>query len=157
MTLRAHARLFLLAALAWLAFWIAGLPAYYQQYSTRSLAVFEVLLVAPVGAVGYLALRERRRASRMTRAVAISFHFTIPLFLYDYAYCGLHLGRGLGFLAGYWYLTVYYVVPWSLLLPMAAWLDRRETAGRDRRRDSTPRGAGPGQDRPHLPASTKLK
>lgn len=127
MTIRAHARLSLLAALAWFAFWVAGLPDYYQQYSTRSLVLFEVLLVGPVCAVGYVALRDRRRVSRMRRAVAISFHFTIPLFFYDLAYCGIHLGRGLGFVAAYWYLTVYYFVPWLLLLPMAAWLDRRAT------------------------------
>jgi hypothetical protein len=127
MTFRAHARLSLLAALAWLAFWVAGLPDYYQQYSTRSLVLFEVLLVGPVCAVGYVALLDRRRVSRMRRAVAISFHFTIPLFFYDLAYCGIYLGRGLGFVAAYWYLTVYYFVPWLLLLPMAAWLDRRAT------------------------------
>lgn len=125
MTVRAHARLFLLAAAAWLAFWVAGLPDYYQQYSTRSLVLFEVLLLGPVWAVGYLALRERRRVSRSRRAFAISFHFSIPLFLYDLAYCGVHLGHGFGFVGPYWYLTVYYFVPWLLFLPTAAWLDRR--------------------------------
>mgnify|MGYP001415150437 CR=1 FL=1 len=64
MTLRAHARLALLAALAWLAFWVAGLPHYYQQYSTRALVLLEVLLVGPVCAVAYLALRPQSVASR---------------------------------------------------------------------------------------------
>ncbi|WP_242346351.1 hypothetical protein [Anaeromyxobacter terrae] len=128
MSLRAHARLFLVAALIWLAFWVAGLPDYYQQYSTRSLVVFEVLLLGPVWTVGYLALRDHRRVSRMRRAVAISFHFTIPLFVYDLAYCGLYRGLGLGFVVPYWYLTAYYFVPWVLFLPTAAWLDRRAAA-----------------------------
>ncbi len=127
MTVRAHARLSLLAALAWLAFWVAGLPDYYQQYSTRALIVFEVLLIGPVCAVGYLALRRQRRVSRVRRAIALSFHFTIPLFFYDLAYCGIHLGHGIGFVVPYWYLTVYYFVPWLLLLPMAVWLDRGAT------------------------------
>jgi hypothetical protein len=125
MTARGHLELLASATAVWLAFWLAGLPDYYQQYSTRSLAVFEVLLLAPVGAAGWLALRARRRLPRMRRALAISFYFTVPLFLYDLAYCGLRLGRGLGFVVEYWYLTAYYVVPWVLFPVTAALLDRR--------------------------------
>lgn len=130
MSAREHLRLLAGATIVWAAFWIAGLPDYYRQYTTRALVAFELLLLVPVGLAGYLALRRRRRASRTARAIAISFWFTVPLFLYDLAYCGIHLGHGLGFVVPYWYLTAYYVVPWLLFPATAAWLDRAETARR---------------------------
>jgi hypothetical protein len=127
MSVRGHLKLLATATLVWLGFWVAGLPDYYRQYSTRSLVLFEVLLLVPVGLAGLVALRGRRRVPRMARAVAISFHFTVPLFLYDLAYCGLHLGHGLGFVVPYWYLTAYYLVPWALFPATALWLDRLES------------------------------
>jgi hypothetical protein len=124
MTTRGHLKLLVTATVVWLGFWVAGLPDYYQQYSARTLLVFEALLLVPVWAAGFLALRSRRRASRMKRACAIAFYFTIPLFLYDLVYCGLYLGHGLGFVARYWYLSTYYVVPWALYPATALWLER---------------------------------
>jgi len=44
---------------------------------------------------------------------------------FDYAYCGLYLGQGWRFLAGHWYLTLFYAVPWLILLPMGLWLARQ--------------------------------
>lgn len=130
MRLRSHLKLLGLATLTWLAFFLAGLPDYYRQYSTRALVAFEVALLLPVWAAGYLALRSRGRTPRTKRAVAIAFWFTVPLALYDFAYCGLHLGHGPAFVIPYWYLATYYVVPWLLFPPTAAWLERREPAGR---------------------------
>lgn len=121
-----HLQLLVAATVVWLGFWLAGLPDYYQQYSTRSLVVFEVLLLAPTWAAGYLSLRRRRAGSRTSRAVAICFYFTVPLFLYDLLYCALYLGHGLRFVIRYWYLTAYYFVPWALLVPTAVWLDVSE-------------------------------
>jgi hypothetical protein len=126
MSARGHLRLLLTASVVWLGFWIAGLPDYYRQYSTRSLVVFELLLLVPVWAAGFLALRRRRGAARRRRAVALAFYFTVPLFLYDLAYCGIHLGHGLGFVVPYWYLTAYYVVPWVLFPATALGIDRLE-------------------------------
>jgi hypothetical protein len=123
---RGHLRLFGLATLVWLAFLVAGLPGYYRQYSTRSLVVFEVVLLAPVVAFAVAALRPARRLTRMRRAIAIAFWFTVPLFFYDLAYCGLWLGHGLRFVVTYWWLTAYYAVPWVVLPATAWWLDRRE-------------------------------
>jgi hypothetical protein len=130
MTTRGHLRLLGVATAVWLGFWVAGLPDYYQQYSTRALVVFEVLLLAPVWAAGFLALRVPRRRSRMRRALTLSFYFTVPLFIYDLVYCGLHLGHGLRFVVQYWYLSAYYVVPWALFPLTALRLDRAAAAAR---------------------------
>lgn len=56
---------------------------------------------------------------RKPLAFWLSFYFTVPLMLLDYAYCGLYLGHGWSFLLTYWYLTAFYVIPWLILLPIA--------------------------------------
>lgn len=129
MSARAHLRLLLVATAVWLAFWLAGLPDYYLQYPARAMAAFETALLVPVALAGWIALRPRGRTSRRSRAVALAFWFTVPLFLYDLAYCGAWLGHGLGFVRTYWFLTTYYVVPWALFVPTALWLDRRDARG----------------------------
>lgn len=129
MRARGHLKLLVAATSVWLGFWVAGLPDYYQQYSTRSLVVFELLLLVPVWIAGFMALRVRRGRSRIRRALAISFYFTVPLFLYDLAYCGAYLGHGLRFVVQYWYLTVYYLVPWALFPLTALWLERAVASG----------------------------
>lgn len=133
MRARGHLKLLGLASLLWLAFLVAGAPAYYRQYSTSALVIFEVLLLGPVAAAGVVVLRARPRAARLRHALLVSFYFSAPLFLYDLAYCGVHLGHGLRFTLVYWYLTVYYFVPWALFPATALWLDRRE-------RDASPAG-----------------
>jgi len=124
MKLGKHLKLLASATAVWLGVWIAGLPDYFQQYSTRALIAFEVVLLGPVGLAGFLALR-KRRAPRTKQAALLSVYFSLPLFVYDLFYCGWYLGHGLRFLATYWYLTTYYFVPAILFMPTAWWLDRR--------------------------------
>ena len=63
------------------------------------------------------------------RRLALSFwrslYFTAPLFLLDWLYCGIYLGEGAGYFAKYWYLTVFYFVPWMLFLPMGVVLEKK--------------------------------
>lgn len=127
MRLRGHLKILGAATAVWLAFWIAGLPEYYQQYSTRALLVLEVVLLPPIWTIGFVVLRTWR-GSRLRHALVLSFYFTVPVFLYDLLYCGAYLGHGLGFVVRYWYLTTYYFVPPLLLVPTALWLDRPATS-----------------------------
>lgn len=130
MKTRGHIRLFATATTVWGAFWVAGLPSYYQQYSAPAMLWFEViLLLGLIGPVHYV-LRTVPGERRRNTAVWIAFYFTVPLAVYDWLYCGVHLGHGLAFLWRYWYLTTYYVIPWLLLPGMAVILDRAESVAR---------------------------
>jgi hypothetical protein len=60
----------------------------------------------------------------------LAFYITVPLLLYDVLYCGVYLGYGAGFVVEFWYLSVYYIVPWIILPPTGLWLDRRPATGR---------------------------
>ena len=125
MTGRGHIRLFLIATLVWAAFLLGGLPSYYQQYSTRFMLLFDVVVLVPIAGVGYLVLRGVRRERRMKVAVWIAVYFTVPLAIYDWLYCGIYLGHGMQFLSRFWYLTVYYIIPWVLLPMVALMLNHR--------------------------------
>ena len=125
--MRGHIRIFLIATVVWTGFWIAGLPSYYQQYSNLLMFWFDSLLLIPLAAIVYFVLRPLRPERRLTIALWLSFYFTVPLALYDWLFCGLYLGHGIQFLSRYWYLTVYYPIPWILMPLVALLLNRSET------------------------------
>lgn len=130
MTIRRHLTLLLQAIVAWVAFWLAGLPGYYQQYSTLTMAVACVLLSVAISLVAILLLRSGRSDTRLRRAFWLSFYFTVPLAALDAVYCGWYLGVGREFFASYWYLWVFYITPWLTFPPTALLLGQRSDVGR---------------------------
>jgi hypothetical protein len=123
---RHHIRLLGLATVVWAAFLIGGLPDYYQQYSPVFMLVFDLLVLVPIAIVYWAVLVRLPPQRRMQVALWIAFYFTVPLAVYDFIYCGIVLGFGSGFVVDFWYLTVYYVIPW-LLGPTIVWtINRRD-------------------------------
>lgn len=124
MTIRDHIQIFLIATVVWTGFWIAGLPSYYQQYSSFLMICFDLLVLVPIAAIIYFVLKRLQPERRLAIALWLAFYFTIPLAVYDWLYCGFYLGHGVQFISRYWYLTVYYAIPWILLPLMAVLLNR---------------------------------
>jgi len=122
MTPRKHFVLLLQATFAWLAFWLIGLPSYYQQYSAVVMAVASILLSVVISLAAILVLQGGRDETRMSRAFWFSVYFTLPFAALDALYCGWYLGHGVEFFAKYWYLWVFYVTPWLTFMPTAALL-----------------------------------
>jgi hypothetical protein len=85
---------------------------------------FDTVLLIPIVAIVYFVLRRLCPARRVAIALWLAFYFTVPLAIYDWLYCGLYLGHGAQFILRYWYLTVYYAIPWILLPFMAFVLNR---------------------------------
>jgi hypothetical protein len=127
LTPRGHIRLLLIATLVWAAFLIGGLPSYYQQYSTRFMVWFDLVVLVPITGVVYIVLRGVRPERRLKVSAWIAFYFTVPLAIYDWLYCGVYLGHGIKFLSRFWYLSVYYAIPWVLMPGVALMLDRRSS------------------------------
>ena len=119
-----HVKLLLQAVAVWGAFWVFGLPDYYQQYSATAIGVACVLLSVAISLGAVLVLLQVRPESRASRAFWISFYYTVPLAVLDTWYCGIYLGHGASYLVKYWYLSVFYVTPW-LTFPPTAWLLNR--------------------------------
>ena len=122
---RSHISLYLIATSVWAAFLIGGLPSYYQQYSTATMAMFDLVVLVPIAGAAYFVLRQIRGGKRLRVSLWIAFYFTVPLAVYDWLYCGVYLGHGMEFVRTFWYLSVYYVIPWILLPVVALTLDRR--------------------------------
>ena len=128
MKLRGHIGFLMIATVVWAGFLIAGLPSYYQQYSNSQMIWFDSIVLIPIAAIAYLFLRRLRPGRRLTIALWLAFYFTVPLAIYDWLYCGLYLRHGVQFLSKYWYLTLYYAIPW-VLLPLIALLLNRTGSG----------------------------
>ena len=112
------------AVAAWLAFWLIGLPDYYQQYSVLFMGPACVVLSVAISLLAIWLLKRGRPETRRARAFWFSVYGTVPLALLDTLYCGIYLGRGWAYLHEYWYLTVFYFSVWMTFLPTAALLDR---------------------------------
>lgn len=121
MKLQKHIRLLVLVTLGWLFFWIAGLPDYYLQYSVKTMLIFDLAILPPIWFLVYRSVKHSKPGRRLIISLWWSFYISFPLFVYDLIYCGFYLGHGIGFLTKYWYITVYYFVPW-LLFPPTGWL-----------------------------------
>lgn len=130
MRLKKHLRLLLIVSVAWFLFWVAGLPDYYRQYSTVSMLIFDIIILPPIWLLVYSSARKTRSGRGLAISAWLSFYITLPLFFYDLLYCGYYLGHGISFIWKYWYLTIYYVLPW-LIFPLTGWWvdqQRRESA-----------------------------
>ena len=125
MSRRRHLRLFAAATGAWLAFWVIGLPSYYQQYSPTFMAWFDAVLLVAIIPLLVRVLHRAPDSRRMSAALWIAFYFTVPLAVYDWLYCGAYLGNGKAFLWRYWYVTVYYAIPWIVVPGVAVLVNRR--------------------------------
>ena len=125
MDLRLHIRFFVIVTVAWFLFWAAGLPDYYQQYSTTSMIVFDLLALPPIWFLIYRRTKRSGPGQGMKVCLWLAFYISVPLFIYDLIYCGFYLGHNVAFLTKYWYLTVYYVLPWILFPPMGWLMDKK--------------------------------
>jgi hypothetical protein len=125
----AHLKLFFGGVATWAAFWVLGLPSYYQQYSFLFLAVGTAALVPPTAWLGWRIIARTRPEHRAARGFWLSVYFTAPFVTLDALYCGVYLGNGVGFFEKYWYLTVFYVLPWVLFLPTGLFMGRPARAG----------------------------
>ncbi len=114
MKLRGHSTILVFVTIAWGLFWLIGLPDYYQQYATVSMLIFDIIILILLTGFLYWLLKRTPQQFRSSLSFWLAFYITIPLFIYDYLYCGIYLGNGLTFVSTYWYLSVYYIIPWIL-------------------------------------------
>ena len=121
MRLRKHIQLLTLVSIAWLLFWIAGLPEYYQQYSVSFMIIFDLAILPPIWFIIHRSAKQSKPGRGLKICLWWAFYISVPLFIYDLIYCGFYLGHGANGLTKYWYLTVYYILPW-ILFPPTGWL-----------------------------------
>ncbi len=127
MTPKKHLNLLVQSLALWLAFWIAGLPDYYQQYSTVALGVACTVLSVLISLAALRILLRSHIDNRESRAFWCSVYYTVTFIILDTLYCGIYLGHGAGYLTHYWYLSIFYITPWLTFMPTARLLRRLPT------------------------------
>jgi hypothetical protein len=125
MNAKRHLTMLAQATFVWFAFWVLGLPDYYQQYSLVAVAIGSIILSVLISLSAVWFLRYGRDENRMQRAMWIAFYYSVPLAIYDYLYCGIYLGHGAAYLGKYWYLSVFYLTVWLTFPPTAFLLNGR--------------------------------
>jgi len=121
MKIKNHIKLFVIVTIAWIIFLIGGLPDYYQQYSTGIMIVFDIIILPPIWYLVYRSSKRTKPGRGFKASLWWSFYISVPLFIYDLIYCGLYLDHGMSFLTIYWYLSVYYIIPW-LFFPITGFI-----------------------------------
>jgi len=125
MTAAKHLRLLIQSLVIWLAFWILGLPNYYQQYSAPALGVACTVLSVAICLAALRILLRSRVENRAARAFWCSVYYTATFAVLDTLYCGIYLGHGAAYITRYWYLTVFYITPWLTFIPIERLLRMR--------------------------------
>jgi hypothetical protein len=121
MRFKSHIKLLGIVTLAWILFLIGGLPYYYQQYSTNTMIVFDIIILPPIWYIVYRSAKKVKPGRGFVISLWWSFYISVPLFIYDLIYCGIYLDYGVGFLWQYWYITVYYIIPW-IFFPLTGFI-----------------------------------
>lgn len=124
METRSHIRRLIIVTAAWILFWIAGLPHYYQQYSTKFMILFDLAILPPICFVVYRSVKKSKPGGEFSASLWWAFYISFPLFIYDLLYVGVYIGNGIAFLWSHWYLTVYYILPWLLFPPMGRHVEK---------------------------------
>ena len=125
-----HIRLWTIVTVAWILFWIGGLPNYYQQYSTAFMIIFDLAILPPICFMVYNSVKKSKPGRGLTASLWWAFYISIPLFIYDLLYVGIYCRQGINFLWQYWYLTVYYILPWLLFPPIGWFVEKKRQACR---------------------------
>lgn len=123
-----HIRLLFQSIIIWLAFWLLGLPSYYQQYSGPALGIACTVLSVVICLAALRILLRSRTENRAARAFWCSVYYTATFAILDTLYCGIYLGHGAQYIVQYWYLTVFYVTPWLTFVPIERLLRNRVVA-----------------------------
>jgi hypothetical protein len=119
-------RLLLIVTIAWFLFLLIGYPDYYQQYSTEFMIAFDLIILLPIWYIVYRSAKRTKPGRALIISIWWSFYISVPLFIYDLVYCGIYLGHGWNFLLVYWYLSVYYIVPWLFFPITGFWIDNKK-------------------------------
>ncbi|PKM41619.1 MAG: hypothetical protein CVV03_12140 [Firmicutes bacterium HGW-Firmicutes-8] len=111
MNIVSHLRLLITVTSAWVVFVIVGLPDYYQGWPFRRLLYFCILVYFLVGFLIFLMMR-KYKSYLLGRALWMAFYISVPLMIYDYIYVYLIRQEPFDLLNRFWYLAVFYIVPW---------------------------------------------
>ncbi|MEO0477810.1 MAG: hypothetical protein AAF085_17855 [Planctomycetota bacterium] len=139
MTAIKHAKLVAYSFFTWLAFYLIGLPDYYQSWPMWSKVVICLLVTLMYFPVTRYTLHRYWKDERhLINSLWLAFYLTVPLFIYDYLLLGLYFKIGITYVIPYWYLTFFYFSFWIQFPWIGHRLECAARAARSEAADATP-------------------
>ncbi|MDA8746340.1 hypothetical protein N9N28_17090 [Rubripirellula amarantea] len=121
MTIPQHLQLLLYSFVTWLAFYLFGLPDYYQHWYFGLKVIIVLVVTGMYFPMTRYTLKTFWADDRyLVNSCWLALYLTLPLFVYDYLLLGWYKGLGIGFVQPYWYLTFFYFSFW-IQFPYIGW------------------------------------
>lgn len=124
-----HMRLLLFVTLGWAMFVLVGWPNYYQHWSLNWLLYFCCTVYLFVGMYIYTRIKQYD-GNRLTFGLWLAFYISVPLFCYDYLYINLILIQPFDLLNRFWFLSVFYIIPWYQALLLYLYIKTEISSGK---------------------------
>ncbi len=129
MDAKQHIQLLAYSFVTWLAFYLIGLPEYYQQWpfwAKVAICVFVTALYFPV--TRYTLVKYWDNGKHLSNSCWLALYLTFPLFVYDYLLLAVYKGLGISFVIPYWYLSFFYFSFWIQFPIIGWWMQRTSLA-----------------------------
>lgn len=115
MKFKDHIILILICIIAWIVFYIIGIPSnYFQTWNQTDLVLLMLITFsALVPIIAFFTIIQLNNQYVKT-SIWLAFYASVIPFLLDYIVEGIYKGYGFHFLISHWYLTAGYVYVWIL-------------------------------------------
>ncbi len=119
--------LFSLSTTLWIFFLLGSLSTeYFQTWpALQTLIIVDIIPAILLIPLSYYLLQSVIGHHYIRASLFAAFYASIPLVIYDVIYIAFHLKKGLFFFFDYWYLTIFYFIPW-IIIPIIAYKIKRK-------------------------------
>jgi hypothetical protein len=127
MRLRNHAIYCLICVSIWIMFGLVGLlNNHYQAWSLDWQIIHCIDLVLLTWPLTYVVLRKITNQKYIMHSLWFAFYGSVPFIILDYLYLHFIKGFNLSYLFSYWYLTIFYIIPWIEMPLIGYYLEKRK-------------------------------
>jgi len=126
-----HFTVFFITTSFWAYYFLGGLWSnYYQTWPfLKTLIIVDIIPIFFLLFIGKIYLKPFTRNLKggqiIIASLAVAFHTSVPLLVYDFIYFVLYLDKDPGYLLDYWYLTFFSIIPW-IVFPVMGFLIKRK-------------------------------
>lgn len=117
MNFKKHFQLCGTALLAWLFFYLIGIPSnYFIDWSlSEQILLCLVVFFAVIPLLGFLILLFVGE-DYVRNALWLAFYASVLLFILDFIVVGIIQGKGISYLFSHWYISIVYIYVWPEVL-----------------------------------------
>ena len=116
MNLKDHLLVFISVFIAWLIFYLIGIPFnYFLEWTAPDKIIVILIGVFGIFPVFCFVLCALLKGDYFKTSLWVSVYASVEIFLLDYIMIGLIAGQGIGFFQTYWLQSISYLTPWMVM------------------------------------------